>query len=114
MLVMTLSLVLVAVDPDFFPPAFIYIFIGVLGAIIGSFLNVVIHRLPQEQSIVFPNSKCPDCGTAIAYYDNVPVISYLALRGRCRSCKTRISPRYPAVEVLTALLYLAVVARVGV
>jgi leader peptidase (prepilin peptidase)/N-methyltransferase len=90
------------------PPPFLYIFAGVLGAIIGSFLNVVIHRLPREESIVFPNSRCPECGTAIAFYDNVPVVSYLALRGRCRSCKTDISARYPAVELLTAMLYVAV------
>ncbi len=90
------------------PPPFSYIVAGVLGAIIGSFLNVVIHRLPHEESIVFPNSRCPECGSAIAFYDNVPVFSYLILRGRCRACKTSISARYPAVELLTALLYVAV------
>ncbi|HEV2763415.1 MAG TPA: prepilin peptidase [Pyrinomonadaceae bacterium] len=79
-----------------------------LGAIIGSFLNVVIHRVPREESIVFPNSRCPACGAAIRPYDNVPVISYLVLRGRCRACGARISPRYPAVEALTALLFAVV------
>ncbi len=60
-------------------PTFAYVVIGVLGAIIGSFLNVVIHRLPREESIVFPNSRCPSCGAVIAFYDNVPVLSYAAL-----------------------------------
>jgi leader peptidase (prepilin peptidase)/N-methyltransferase len=73
--------------------------------VIGSFLNVVIHRLPREESIVFPNSRCPHCETAIKPYDNIPVLSYLILRGRCRSCRAPISIRYPAVEALTALLY---------
>src|SRR5712692_2909836 len=77
---------------------------AVLGAMIGSFLNVVIYRLPREQSIVFPNSKCPSCRKAIRAYDNIPIVSFLILRGRCRSCGARISARYPAVEALTALL----------
>src|SRR5918912_4184588 len=80
-------------------------FVAVLGAMIGSFLNVVIHRLPREESIVFPNSRCPSCGTAIRPYDNIPVVSYALLRGRCRACKTPISARYPAVELLTAALF---------
>src|SRR6266571_5067058 len=78
---------------------------AVVGAIIGSFLNVVIHRLPLEESIVFPNSRCPSCSAAIGWYDNIPILSYLVLTGRCRSCQTGISIRYPAVELLTALLY---------
>src|SRR6267143_514285 len=81
---------------------------AVLGAMIGSFLNVVIHRLPLEQSIVFPNSTCPKCRFAIKPYDNIPILSFLALRGRCRSCGARISLRYPAVEALTAALFAAV------
>ncbi|HKR01828.1 MAG TPA: prepilin peptidase [Pyrinomonadaceae bacterium] len=84
------------------------VFVAAFGAIIGSFLNVVIHRLPREESIVFPNSRCPTCGARIRSFDNLPIISYLILRGRCRACRARISPRYPAVEALTALLYLAV------
>lgn len=81
---------------------------GVLGALIGSFLNVIIHRLPREQSIVFPNSTCPRCSAQIKFYDNIPILSFLLLRGRCRACDARISPRYPAVEALTALLFAAV------
>ena len=95
------------------PPAFGYIVAGVFGAVIGSFLNVVIHRVPLEESIVFPNSRCPSCGATIAFYDNIPMLSYLALRGRCRRCKEHISFRYPAVEFLTALLYVAVAMHDG-
>jgi leader peptidase (prepilin peptidase)/N-methyltransferase len=83
-------------------------FIAALGAIIGSFLNVVIHRVPREESIVFPNSHCPACAAAIHPLDNIPIISFLLLRGRCRHCGASISVRYPAVELLTALLYTAV------
>jgi len=86
---------------------------GIFGAIIGSFLNVVIHRVPREQSIVFPNSACPRCQAAIKPYDNIPVISYLILRGRCRNCGVHISARYPAVEALTAILFAAVTWHVG-
>ncbi len=87
--------------------------VAALGAIIGSFLNVVIHRVPREESIVFPNSRCPACETAIRPYDNIPIISWAVLRGRCRSCKSPISARYPAVELLTALLYGAVYLHTG-
>ena len=95
-------------DLNLLPPVFGYIVAGVFGAIIGSFLNVVIHRVPLEESIVFPNSSCPSCGGAIAFYDNIPVLSYLALRAKCRHCKEHISFRYPAVELLTAALFVAV------
>jgi leader peptidase (prepilin peptidase)/N-methyltransferase len=74
-----------------------------LGLIIGSFLNVVIHRLPRGQSVVFGRSKCPTCGKTIAWYDNIPVLSFLLLHTRCRSCDAPISVRYPAVEVVTGL-----------
>lgn len=84
-----------------------------LGAIIGSFLNVVIHRYPREESIVFPASRCPSCGVAIKAYDNIPVLSYLWLRGRCRSCRSSISLRYPLVELANGLFYLAVYQRTG-
>ena len=95
-------------DLNLVPPLFGYIVAGVFGAIIGSFLNVVIHRVPLEQSIVFPNSRCPSCGGVIAFYDNIPVLSYLALRAKCRHCKEHISFRYPAVELLTAALFVGV------
>jgi len=90
------------------PLPFACALMGVLGAIIGSFLNVVIHRLPREQSIVFPNSSCPKCHAKIKAYDNIPILSFLILRGQCRGCGAPISPRYPAVEALTALLFVAV------
>jgi len=77
---------------------------GVLGAIFGSFLNVVVHRLPRHESVVNPPSHCPACGTPIKPYDNIPVLSWLALRGHCRGCCAPISVRYPLVEALTAAL----------
>jgi leader peptidase (prepilin peptidase) / N-methyltransferase len=86
---------------------------ALLGAVLGSFLNVVIHRLPRGESLVSPGSRCPECGAAIAPYDNVPVLSWLLLRGRCRRCGARISPRYPAVELLTAAAFAGVVAVRG-
>ena len=86
---------------------------AILGAIIGSFLNVVIHRYPREESIVFPPSKCPDCGTLIKPWDNVPVLGYLWLLGRCRACRVPISPRYPLIELANALFYLAIFLRTG-
>jgi leader peptidase (prepilin peptidase) / N-methyltransferase len=82
---------------------------AVVGAVVGSFLNVVIHRLPRGESLVHPRSRCPACGRQIAGYDNVPIVSWLALRGRCRHCGEPISPRYPVVELLTALAFAAVV-----
>src|SRR5258705_7467077 len=105
-----MHLFLTALLPDLnlLPLPLIYVFVGVFGAIIGSFLNVVIHRLPREESIVLPSSRCPSCGAVIAFYDNVPVLSYLMLGGHCRACKVHISARYPAVEALTAFLWVAV------
>jgi leader peptidase (prepilin peptidase) / N-methyltransferase len=84
-----------------------------LGAVIGSFLNVVVYRLPRGESLVTPGSHCPSCEHAIAPVDNVPVVSWLLLRGRCRQCGARISPRYPLVELITALAFAAVVAVRG-
>jgi leader peptidase (prepilin peptidase) / N-methyltransferase len=78
-----------------------------LGLVIGSFLNVCILRIPADKSIVMPASSCPNCGKAIAPYDNIPVLSWLFLGGKCRNCKTKISAMYPAVELLTGLLFLA-------
>ncbi|HET6460272.1 MAG TPA: prepilin peptidase, partial [Syntrophales bacterium] len=80
------------------------IFFTVAGAAIGSFLNVVIYRIPEGQSIIFPSSCCPKCSCSIRFYDNIPIISYLVLRGRCRDCHEKISLRYPLVEAVTALL----------
>jgi leader peptidase (prepilin peptidase) / N-methyltransferase len=91
------------------PVAFAAAFAGVLGATIGSFLNVVAYRLPRKESLVRPRSRCPRCGTAIKTYDNLPVLGWLLLRGRCRSCKAAISARYPIVEAVTAGLAVAVV-----
>ncbi len=79
------------------------------GLITGSFLNVVAYRLPRGESLLFPASRCPSCGTHVKPYDNVPVLGYLLLRGHCRHCGERISPRYPVVEALTAVLAVAVV-----
>ena len=90
-----------------------YIFVFIIGSAIGSFLNVVIHRVPNEESIVFPNSACPKCGKSIAGYDNVPILSWLLLGGRCRNCKESISIRYPAVELLTALSFVLVFWKFG-
>ena len=95
-------------DFSLVPPVVGYILAGIFGAIIGSFLNVVIHRLPHEESVVFPNSRCPSCGAVIQFYDNIPILSYVALGAKCRSCKEHISFRYPAVEALTAALFVAV------
>jgi leader peptidase (prepilin peptidase) / N-methyltransferase len=94
-------------------PALDIAVIAVLGAILGSFLNVVIHRLPLGQSLASPGSRCPSCGAPIAPYDNVPVLSWLLLRGRCRHCGAAISPRYPTVELITAATFAAVVAVRG-
>src|SRR6185312_4841034 len=82
---------------------------AIVGAMIGSFLNVVAYRLPRSKSLVAPGSQCPGCDTPIKAYDNVPVLGWLLLRGRCRTCGTAISPRYPAVEALTAALAVAVI-----
>lgn len=90
-----------------------YIFFTVLGAIVGSFLNVVIHRVPLEESIVFPNSACPKCQNPIKPYDNIPILSWLILGGKCRKCKNPISARYPAVEFLTAIVFLIVYWQIG-
>ena len=86
---------------------------GLFGAVIGSFLNVVAHRVPLGESLVSPPSRCPQCEAPVKPYDNVPVVSWLLLRGRCRNCGTPISPRYPLVELATALVFAAVVAVRG-
>jgi leader peptidase (prepilin peptidase)/N-methyltransferase len=86
---------------------------GILGALLGSFLNVCVYRLPRDESVILPASRCPGCGKPIAWYDNVPVFSFLLLGGRCRHCRTRISVQYPLVELAVALIWAGAVARLG-
>ena len=98
------------------PAWYVYGFTFVFGAMVGSFLNVCIYRIPLEgMSVVYPpNSKCPECGGAIRWFDNIPILSYLFLGGRCRHCKTGISMQYPIVELMTAVMALALVKKFGV
>ena len=88
--------------------------VGLLGAMVGSFLNVVIHRVPRGESIVAPRSRCPKCETQISSLDNLPIVSWLILKGRCRHCAAPISARYPIVEALTALTFLAIALTRGI
>ena len=90
------------------------VLIGLLGLLIGSFLNVVIYRLPRGESLNRPASRCPSCGKPVKPYDNVPVLSWLILRGRCRSCGASISVRYPLVEALTAAVFVGAALTRGV
>lgn len=90
---------------ELLPWWFTIAFLVVLGALIGSFLNVVVWRVPQGMSIVRPPSACPQCGHEIAWYDNIPILSWLVLGGKCRNCKARISARYPLVEAATAVAF---------
>ncbi len=87
--------------------------VGLFGALVGSFLNVLIHRLPEEKSIVWPGSRCVACEKPIAWFDNLPVVSWLVLRGRCRACAAPIAWRYPLVEALNAMLWVAFVVATG-
>src|SRR3954469_10751610 len=86
---------------------------AIVGAIVGSFLNVVAYRLPRKQSLLHPGSRCPECGTPIKPYDNVPVLGWLWLRGHCRACGAKISWRYPAVEAVSGLLCALCVLKFG-
>jgi leader peptidase (prepilin peptidase)/N-methyltransferase len=86
---------------------------GLLGALIGSFLNVVAYRMPRGESLVTPASHCPGCGEPVRPYDNVPVLSWLLLRGKCRGCGERISARYPLIELMTAVAFAAVALARG-
>lgn len=86
----------------------LYIVVAVLGCLVGSFLNVCIFRLPRGESVVWPGSHCPACGNPIQFYDNIPVFSYLWLRGRCRACRVKIPLRYPAVEAANAVGYVGI------
>jgi leader peptidase (prepilin peptidase) / N-methyltransferase len=86
---------------------------GLVGLAVGSFLNVVIYRVPRKESVVRPRSRCTACGTQISELDNIPIVSWVVLRGRCRSCSARISVRYPLVEAATAALFVASALRFG-
>ncbi|MGC2168860.1 MAG: prepilin peptidase [Acidimicrobiales bacterium] len=86
---------------------------GLLGLAIGSFLNVVIYRVPRDESIITPRSHCPTCATPIKEYDNIPVLSWIVLRGKCRHCRAPISPRYIVVELATGALFAGLAARMG-
>jgi leader peptidase (prepilin peptidase)/N-methyltransferase len=84
---------------------------GLFGLVVGSFANVLVHRLPRGESVVFPASHCPACGAPIRAFDNIPLLSWLLLRGRCRVCRAAISPRYPAIELVTGVLWALVFLR---
>ncbi|HLO27352.1 MAG TPA: prepilin peptidase [Geobacteraceae bacterium] len=94
-------------------PFMMYFLVFILGAVVGSFLNVCIYRLPKGGSVVFPPSHCPACSRKIAFYDNIPLVSYLLLGGKCRSCRTPISFQYPLVEFINALLALLLFLKFG-
>jgi leader peptidase (prepilin peptidase) / N-methyltransferase len=90
---------------DTLPPALGIALAAALGAIVGSFLNVVIYRLPLQKSVVWPSSACTQCGRELSWYENIPVLSFLALRARCRTCQAPISARYPMIEAITAAMF---------
>ncbi|HVT76321.1 MAG TPA: prepilin peptidase [Acidimicrobiales bacterium] len=90
--------------------AVVLVFAALFGLAIGSFLNVAVYRLPRHESLSDPPSRCPNCGARIAWRDNIPVVSWLLLRGRCRACRAPISARYPLIEAATALVFVAAAA----
>src|SRR5436309_15691742 len=93
--------------------SFLVVVAAVVGLVVGSFLNVVIHRVPRGQSVVRPRSHCPGCGNGIRPRDEIPVVSWLLLRGRCRDCGAGISARYPLIELLTAVVFVALALKFG-
>lgn len=95
------------------PEPLIWTYIAVVGAAIGSFLNVCVYRWPLGQSVISPRSRCPNCERPITWYENIPVLGFLMLRGRCGGCRERISIQYPLIELATALLWVAAAARFG-
>uniref|UniRef100_A0A7C3J6A3 Prepilin peptidase n=1 Tax=candidate division WOR-3 bacterium TaxID=2052148 RepID=A0A7C3J6A3_UNCW3 len=90
-----------------------YFIIFIFGLVFGSFFNVLIYRIPEKKSIIFPSSFCPVCKNSIKWYDNIPLFSYLILKGKCRYCKTKISVIYPIVELLTAILFVTIFLKIG-
>lgn len=95
------------------PEYWLWIYAALLGAALGSFLNVCVYRWPAEQSVLRPRSRCPACETPILWYDNIPIFSYLLLRGRCRNCGISISAQYPAVELVVSMIWLGAALRFG-
>lgn len=95
------------------PNLLLWIYVFVVGAAVGSFLNVCVYRWPAGESVVSPRSRCPECSTPIRWHDNIPVLGYLLLRGRCRTCGTGISAQYPLVELTTGVLWTVAAARFG-
>jgi leader peptidase (prepilin peptidase) / N-methyltransferase len=95
------------------PGSFVVAYAALVGALIGSFLNVCIYRWPREESVVRPRSRCGACGQPVAWYDNVPIVSYLLLRGRCRGCRVPISLQYPIVEAAVLLIWAGAALRFG-
>lgn len=91
-----------------------YIIVFLYGIVIGSFLNVLIYRIPKKENLVMTRSHCMSCGYQLRWFDLIPLFSFLALGGKCRKCKTRLSVQYPIIEALNGVLYLAVFARYGV
>jgi leader peptidase (prepilin peptidase)/N-methyltransferase len=95
-------------------PILVYALVGLLGLVLGSFFNVCIYRLPREESVVWPGSHCPRCGHALSAWENIPLVSFLLLKGSCRHCRQPIAYRYPLIELLTAFLMIALVRRFGI
>lgn len=95
------------------PDWLLWLFAGVVGAVIGSFLNVCIYRWPAEQSVITPRSRCPSCEHELAWSDNIPIFGWIFLRGRCRYCGTGVSAQYPLIELVTALIWIAAAVRFG-
>jgi leader peptidase (prepilin peptidase)/N-methyltransferase len=91
----------------------LWVYVALVGAAVGSFLNVCTYRWPEDRSVVSPPSSCPACGARVRWRDNLPVLGWVLLRGRCRDCRTRISVQYPLVELLTAVLWVAAAMRYG-
>jgi leader peptidase (prepilin peptidase) / N-methyltransferase len=89
------------------PEGLLALFVALFGACVGSFLNVCIYRLPRRESLLWPGSRCTSCGRSLSWYENLPILSWVALRGRCRTCHAPVSVMYPAVEILTALTFVS-------